>query len=176
MHCHDASADSSGRIMLLFKTKWNFRCFFMFFFVFFLRNYTYLFSQTLHHRPRIAPPIWGTLIWNHILGDDPTLQGSCSRSIVQSQRWRGGVEAELLPPEITASRLGPHKVITLLWAQRQTMEKKTCLMLKEIIKRDARHWKSCEKATLRACCGEPLSITLIGSDATDWCCPTENQQ
>lgn len=116
MRCNGTSADSSSRIILKTKNLQNVRISF-----FFLRNDTCLFSQTLHHRPRSSTNL-RALTWNHILGDDPTLQGSCSRLIIQSRRWRKGVEAEHLPREITASRLGPCKLITLLRAQRQTME------------------------------------------------------
>lgn len=89
----------------------------------FFRNDTHLFSQTLRRRPRSSTNL-RELTWHQILGDDPALQGSCSRSIVQSGHGCQGVEAEHPPPEITASRLGPRKV-TLLQAQEQTVIKNT---------------------------------------------------
>lgn len=146
---------TTAGIKLLFKTK---------------RLQSFRILQEISFTCSIRRPCSSTnlnqLTWNHILGNDPTLQGSCWESIIQSRRWHDGVRAEHLPPELTASRLGPPELITCLFFSLYLF-----IYLFYLGGQHGDAYKAWVEGLFLP--RKPSSIRPIGSDATNWCCLTE---
>lgn len=121
--------------MLLFKTKnlWNFRIFFS--------EITLTCSVRRCTTDPVAPPIWGssseTIFWEMTQHYRDPAQGRSSNHGVDARVWRLSISLwksqHLVWALVKSSHFYKHK--GKRW-------KKTQMMLKEIIKRDAWHWEN----------------------------------
>lgn len=106
----------------------------------------------------------------HLLEDDPTLQGSCSSLIIQSQRWDKGVGADDLPLDSTVFCLAPcTSIAPLKWANEMIIKRRWGWMTWKSVK--AIKYKTGVRGGRVVASHHPF--TPIGNDATNQWCLTE---